>query len=877
MRWWHFGKRDADLERELRSDLEIEEEEQRENGLSPEEARFAARRAFGNPTQIREQTREIWSWNRVERFARDVRYSSRTLLRTPHFSVMAIGVMALCIGASTSLFTVVRAVLLKPLPFRDPGSLVMVYERYRLNEFPIAYNAVSPGDYFDWRTETHGFEDIAAWLPWPQFNLSGENAELPEVIHAGAAAWNFFPLIGVQAALGRTFTEGEDRWNADTAVLTWSFFERRFGGNPAILGKQIHLDARPYTVIGVLPRSFAFPDAEVQLWVPYRSITPPRHVHDHNYHQTRVIARVKEGVSLADALAQVSAAQYRLSKEHPDQAVCEGALARTINEDLARDVTKPLMLLVAAVSCMLLIGCLNVANLLVARGAARQKELAIRGALGAQRLTLICQQLMESVLISLAGGAIGVLLSIAATAWMARAWKNLPSVNGIQIDAVILAFACALVFVTALLAGLLPAVTSAGRPVLAALQTSARTLGGSLAQTALRRGLLTVEIAVTVMLLIGAGLLLKSFVQLRSTDLHCATNVLTMTYSLPKQRYDTPDKDIAFHERLIDKVSAIPGVLAAGQGESVPGKGEVEDDIFNIPEHPPVQPGQRLLDALVRRADPGYFNALQIPLVSGRFFTREDTSDQAHPGRGDKVIINQEFAREQFPGEDPIGKHLQVLLWSAAKYEIIGVVGDTLHQVNAPVRPTMYFPQLSGSDQDGTLVVRTGGNPLRFATAVQKQIAELDPELPVSSVLTMEQIVGNSLGDLHLMATLVMVFAALSLLLASVGLYGVLSYLATQRRMELGIRVALGAQRGQILQLMLLDGLRPALFGLGLGLVFSVAAMRLIRSFLYGMKPLDAPVFCIVAFTLVAVATLACIAPSWRASRLDPMQALRTE
>jgi putative ABC transport system permease protein len=526
---------------------------------------------------------------------------------------------------------------------------------------------------------------------------------------------------------------------------------------------------------------------------------------------------------------------------------------------------------------MLLIGCLNVANLLVARGAARQKELAIRGALGAQRLTLICQQLMESVLISLAGGAIGVLLSIAATAWMARAWKNLPSVNGIQIDAVILAFACALVFVTAMLAGLLPAVTSAGRPVLAALQASARTLGGSLAQTALRRGLLTVEIAVTVMLLIGAGLLLKSFVQLRSTDLHCATNVLTMTYSLPKQRYDIPDKDIAFHERLIDKVSAIPGVLAAGLGESVPGKGEVEDDIFNIPEHPPVQPGQRLLDALVRRADPGYFNALQIPLVSGRFFTREDTFDQAHPGRGDKVIINQEFAREQFPGEDPIGKHLQVLLWSAAKYEIIGVVGDTLHQVNAPVRPTMYFPQLSGSDQDGTLVVRTGGNPLRFATAVQKQIAELDPELPVSSVLTMEQIVGNSLGDLHLMATLVMVFAALSLLLASVGLYGVLSYLATQRRMELGIRVALGAQRGQILQLMLLDGLRPALFGLGLGLVLSVAAMHLIRSFLYGMKPLDAPVFCIVAFTLVAVATLACIAPSWRASRLDPMQALRTE
>jgi putative ABC transport system permease protein len=263
--------------------------------------------------------------------------------------------------------------------------------------------------------------------------------------------------------------------------------------------------------------------------------------------------------------------------------------------------------------------------------------------------------------------------------------------------------------------------------------------------------------------------------------------------------------------------------------------------------------------------------------LSGRFFTREDTSDQAHPGRGDKVIINREFAREQFPGEDPLGKHLQVLLWSDAKYEIIGVVADTLHQVNAPVRATMYFPQLAGGDQDGTLAVRTGGNPLMFATPVQKQIAALDPELPVSSVLTMEQIIGNSLGDLRLMAALVLAFALLSLLLASVGLYGVLSYLTTQRTTELGIRLALGAQREQVLRLILFDGLRPALVGLGLGLAFSVAAMRVIRSFLYGVKPLDGSVFGIVVLTLLAVAILACIAPSWRASRLDPMQALRTE
>jgi predicted permease len=457
-------------------------------------------------------------------------------------------------------------------------------------------------------------------------------------------------------------------------------------------------------------------------------------------------------------------------------------------------------------------------------------------------------------------------------------WKGLPSASTIHVDTAVLTFACTLVFVTALLAGLLPAISSTGKSVLAALQASARTVGGNLSQTALRKGLLTVEIAVTVVLLIAAGLLLKNFFQLRSTDLHCATdNVLTMSYSLPKQKYDTPSKIIAFHEGLVDRLSATPGVLAVGLGESVPGKGEVEEDVFTIPEHPPVKPGNEMLDALVRRADPGYFHALEIPLLSGRFFTREDTPDQAYPGRVNKVIINREFAREQFPNEDPLGKHLQVLLWNDTKYEIIGVVADTLHQVNAPVRPTMYFPQLSGSDQDGTLVVRTVGDPLVFAVPIQKQIAALDPELPVSNVLTVEQIVGDSLGDLRLMATLVLVFSALSLLLASVGLYGVLSYLMTLRTTELGIRIALGAQRDQVLRLMLLDGLQPAIFGLGLGLAVSAAATRVVQSMLHGMKPFDPLVFALVAFTLLAVAILACITPAWRASRLDPVQALRAE
>ena len=877
-RFFHRRSHDRDLAREIAAHMNEERTENLARGLTLDEADRRARIKFGSARRVHE---DLWQQNSLaslEGILRDLKYAIRSLAHAPGFTLAVILVMALCIGASTSLFTVVQSVLLKPLPFRDPDQLVMVYERHHMKQFPIQYTAVSPGDYYDWRAETHGFADMAAWEAWSQFNLSGSRGELPEVIRAGAGSANFFPLLGVQAALGRTFAEADDHWGADTVVLSWSLFERRFGADPSVIGRQIHLDTRPYTVIGVLPRWFSFPDARVQLWVPYQSITPPRYLHHHAYHQTRVVARLRPGVSLADAISRVSAVQYRLRMQYPNMAVCEGAVPRTLNDDLARDVRKPLILLMCAVTCMLMIGCLNVANLLVARGASRQKEVAIRGALGAQRLTLIREQLTESWLLCLAGGVVGVLLSLVATRWIAHAWKDLPSAAGVRVDGTVLLFACLLVFVTTLVAGLLPAISSTGKAMLAMLQASSRSIGGSLSRTALRKGMLTVEIAVTVVLLIAAGLLLKSFVRLRSVDLGCATdNVLTMVYSLPKQKYDTAAKIIAFHESLLDRVATVPGVRAVGLGETVPGTGEVEDDIFTIPEHPPQKAGEDLLDALVRRADPGYFTALEIPLLNGRFLTRQDTTDPANPDRGNKVIINHEFARQFFPGENPVGRHLQVLLWSSARYEIVGVVADTLHQVNAPVKPTIYFPALSGSDQDGTLVVRTDADPLTFSTTVQRQIAALDPELPVSNVLTMRQIIGESLDNISFSATLVLAFAILSLLLASVGLYGVLSYLMTQRTTELGIRIALGAQREQVLRLMLFDGLRPALLGLALGMAASVAAMRLLQSMLYGTSSLDPVVLFVVATCLLLVAILACMVPAWRASRLDPIQALRAE
>jgi predicted permease len=876
MRWRQIRKRDQDVERELRSDLDLEEEEQRERGLSAEEARHAGLRAFGNPTLISEQTRAVWSWTWWENLLRDLRISFRTLFRSPGFSIIAVVVMALCIGATASLFTVVRSVLLRPLPFRDPDMLVMVYEHFRdprMNSQQFNYNAVAPADYYDWRAQTHGFEDMAAWRYW-QFNLTGERGELPELVQARGGSWNLFPLLGVNAAIGRTFTESEDRPDGDSVMLMWSLFERRFGRDPSILGRQIHLDRKPYTVVGVLPKWFTYPDAKVQVWVPFAAALPPDMLAHHDFHFGRVVARLRWDVSLAKALSQVEAVQYRLHMQNLNSMVAEDVAPRTLNQDLARDVRKPLVMLLCAVSCLLLIGCLNVANLLLARSAARQKEIGVRSALGARRSTLIRAHLMESLLISIAGGTAGVLLSLATTNWLVRSWTDLPNVQSIHADGTVLAFACALVFASALLAGLMPAISSTRKGAIAALEVSSRNVAGSQSRSALRKTLLTVEIATTVVLLIGAGLLLKSLWRLRSADVGCFTdNVLTMAYSLPAKKYDKPGKVNAFNEALLERVRSMPGVRAAALGYAVPGAGNGGDNTFTIPEHPPIAAGAPLPDALYRTADPGYFSALQIPLLSGRFFTIHDRT-----GQPKALIISHQLAQQYFPRENPLGRHLHVPGRGDADYEIVGVVADTLFQVGKPAEPTMYFPVLNGTNDVGlTLVVRTSNNPQTFSVPIQKQIAELDPELPVSDVLTLQQIIQQSLGNASLSASLVVGFAVLSLILASVGLYGVLSYLTTQRRGEIGVRMALGAQRVEVVRLMLGDGLRPALYGLVLGLAASVGAVRLVQSMLYGTRPLDPAVFACVGACLLIVAFIACLAPAWKASRIDPMQALRTE
>ena len=423
MRWWQswkgIAKRDADLERELLSDLELEEEEQRARGLSAKEARSAARRAFGNTTLIHEQTRAAWSWGWLEQLVRDLKYGTRTLLRSPEFAIVSVLVMALGIGATTSLFTMVRAVLLRPLPFRDSGKLVMLYEHFRQNKGGDEFNAVAPGDYRDWRSQTHGFEDMAAMRGYGGI-FSGVHSELPEVVQSAGGSANLFPLLGVTPAFGRLFTEAEDQPKGEPVVLlTWSMFQRRFAGDPSIIGKQVHLDTTPTTVIGVLPSWFTYPDARIQYWLPYAQTFSESDYGIHDGHQSEVVARLKPDVSVEAATHEVSAVQYQIHLAHASRPVAEDVWSRPMIDDLVKGVRTQLLVLLCAVSCMLLIACLNLSNLLVARAAARRKEVAIRGSLGGSRLALIREQMTESLLICVAGGGLGLLLSLASTRWLA--------------------------------------------------------------------------------------------------------------------------------------------------------------------------------------------------------------------------------------------------------------------------------------------------------------------------------------------------------------------------------------------------------------------------------------------------------------------------
>ena len=815
-------------------------------------------------------TNNRFTWNWLESLARDLRYSARTLARTPVFAATAVLVMALGIGANVALFTIVRSVLLKPLPFSDSGRLVRLYEQSPDDEYP--WNGVAAGVFTEWKKLNTSFTHLAL-CGYAGYNLSESGQQLPESVRAATFSSNMLPLLGVQPALGRNFSPDEDKPSANpTVLLSWGLWKRRFGGNPSIVNQSILLDGKPYTVIGVMPAWFSYPDAATQLWTPVyykESLSEMRSLELPDF---RVVGRLKPGATLTQAVTELSLITRRLHDQHRDLVfMSKAANARPLLDSIVGDVKMSLYALLAATGCVLLIACLNVANLLVARAADRTRELAIRMALGGSNLRLLRQHLIESLLLSLAGGVTGSFLAYWLLKWVVSARPDLARVESIRMDGIAAVFALGLIVLCAAFAGLLSSFSMHDNKVLSFLQEASRANSTGNRRTRLRSALISLEVGVTVVLLIGAGLMLKSFAKLRSSDLGCIThNVLKMDLNLPPARYSLAAERANFFDSLLARVRALHGVRAAGLvSPVVPGDGYGGDSGFVVVEHPRPPAGQRM-DAVHRWVDPGYFEAIGIPFLTGRTF-----DDNQRPGHATQVIISESFSRQIFPGENPIGKHLRTV--GAGLYEIVGIVGDTQVSVGDPAQPMMYFALDADSEMTGAaLVVRSGQDVTTLALPIQRTIAKLDRDLPVSDVLTMDQVLHRNTMEASFDVTLLLVFAAFSLLLAAVGLFGVLSYIVAQRTGEIGIRMALGAQREQILGTILIDGLRPALLGLFLGLLGSAAVVRLMGSMLYETAPLDSAVFTAVSSMLLVVVAIACAFPAWRASRLNPMQVLRT-
>ena len=865
------GRAGDELDSELQFHIEQQIAENRMAGMSEDEARRAAMLTFGNPAVLRDEARGSWQWSGLEEAWRDLRQSTRSLLRTPGFSVVAMVVLALGIGANVALFTLVNSVLLKPLPFPAPARLVRVYESDARGRFN--YNIVAGHSFADWREQSRSFEQMGIEKE-SSYSLSGTGGQLPEVIRSEQASWTVFPLLGVRAAMGRLFASSDDRRNAEsTAVLSWGLWKRRYGGSPSIIGQTILLDARPFTVIGVLPAWFNYPSDRIQLWTALYHERSPELMSLYVAHNFDVVARLKPGVTMQQAIADVSGIQRRIREKNPDGPVNDAATILPMLDAQVQEVKEGFYALLAATGCLLLIACLNIANLLVARAAARQKEMAIRTALGGTRGRLIRAQVMESLVLAAGGGGLGLVLAYGALRWLVAVRQDIPRADSIHIDGLTLVFTIGVIGLCGLIAGLVPALLSSDRHILTALQESARSHSGGQRGVRLRRLLLSLEVGLTVVLLIGSGLLLKTYHRLRTVDMGANThNVLTMTVNLPKGSYQGASKLVGFYESLREQVRALPGARGAGLSTGLPGQGLRRNDVFTIAENPPLPQGQTI-DATTRFADPGYFSTLQIPLKQGRYFEAGDRFERANV-----AVVSEAFVRAYFPNGDALGKHIVTEVGLDAKsFEIVGVVGDTLEEAGSHPIPTFYFPLLGGSERSASLVVRTAQDPEVLALPVQKIISSMDRNLPVADVLPLDQVVRESLADTSFDATLLAAFGGLSLLLAAVGLFGVLSYVVAQRTTEIGIRIALGAQREQVVRHFLVDGLRPALYGLVVGLIASAATTRLLASLLYQTQTLDPVVFLAVSAVLLVVAGVSCALPAWRAARLDPMQALRRE
>jgi len=867
MRWWRRNpNREADLDRELRSHLELEAQEQQENGVSPSEAPWAAQRALGNWTRTKEATREMWKYASLERFIQDLRYGARLFRRSPGFSIVAVLTLALGIGANTAIFSVVNAVLLKPLPYPDPDRLVHVWEG-KVGE-GAAKNVVEPFNFLDWRERNRSFDQMAAISGGITLNVTGIGQ--PEALPGAEVTTDFFDILGTPPLMGRGFIREEGIPGHDGAVvLSYSYWQRHFGADPSALGRKLTVNRVPRVVIGVMPQGFSFPGPKAELWTP---LPLARTKMWQGGRFLSVLARLKHGVTIAKAQEDMTAIARQLETERPFTNKNWTAEVFPLAEDSTERVRLPLLVLLGAVGFVLLIACANVANLLLMRSTGRLHEIGVRVALGAGRGRILQQLLSENLLLSLAGWAAGLGIGYWGLKGLLVLLPNnipLPRADSIQLDNRVFLFTLAAAVATTLLFGLVPALHVSRLELSNSLkQGSPRT--GTGGNRVFRRVFVVMEMAMALLLLSGAGLAMRSFSKLISVHTGFdPQRVLTMQVSMPSSTFQAAGQ---YMERILDEVRSVPGVESAGSIHFLPLTERVSGSCFTrearLAANLSAMSGA---DYLVISRD--YFRTMGTPLAAGRDFNAHDQF-----GTASVAVINQSFAQQYFPGEDPVGRRINVCWTIPNPVEIVGVVADARQkELRLAPRPTIFLANPQAPRVFGQLVMRSKSDPRRLARAVEAAIHRVNKDQPVSAVSTMEEVLSGSVAEPRFQLGLLLVFAAIAVLLAAIGVYGVVSYSVNQRTREIGIRVALGARAGNVAGLVLREGMLLAGIGVVLGLAGALALTRVLRSLLFEITPTDPLTLFTVSWLLLIVSAVAIAAPARRAISVDPMVALRHE
>jgi len=806
----------------------------------------------------------------MNRLFQDLRYAIRTMVKKPGFTFTAIATLALGIGASTAIFTVVDAALLRALPYKSPEQLYHVWERTARHEFP--QREFSYPDYQDYQ-QNHALE-LAAYTGGGAIMTGRGESEL---ISAPVASANFFSVLGVEPVIGRTFQAGEDKPGAEgVAVLTYGMWQSKFGSDPHIVGQSLTINDRNYTVIGVLPATFQFALRNNDLWLPYQ---PSQGQLTYRFmHGTNVIGRLNPGVTIDQANSELSAIAKRIEQEHSQSHAGTSMRLVPLQEQITGDIKPILYVLLAAVGFVLLIACANVASLLLTRSLSRHKEVAIRSALGASRWRVIRQLLTESILLSFVGGLLGLFVAY----WGLHALigvlpdqqlNSLPFLKSLQLDTRILAFSFLLSALTGILFGSAPALQSSRLDLNETLKEGGRTMAGGARQN-LRSVFVASEIALAVVLLVGAGLMMKSLLRLLQTNGGFdPSNVLTMTVVLPPAQYNDSQPLNNFYDQLKERIQALPGVASVGTIDILPLQGGNTTRFYV--EGDPVPDATSATEANMRVPDESYFKTLGIPLLAGRYFDSRDTPDT--PG---VVIIGKTIADRVFAGRDPIGRRIKYTNIESAGDLIVGVVGDVkISGLDEEIRPVLYYPFRQSGGPFTTIVVKSNTDAASIAGPVREQTRALEPNAAIFGVRTMEEIISTSPAAFmrRFPGLLITIFAAVALLLAAIGIYGVVSYSVSQQSHHIGVRMALGAQTSDILRLVLKQGLALALIGIGLGVVAALALMRLLKTILFEVQTTDPTTFVLVVAALFGVALLACYIPARRATKVDPLEALRYE